>query len=167
MGRDGGFHALHACLGAGAHLAVLPGAEYNFAEIAEALNNRASAVVTVAEGFEKEVRKETGFIGNAAEYFRLLLVQNGLKTNRRIVCEPFSRDIRGAAPNNMDISLAMRLSSNLVELIEKGKDRVMPATLTGKDYDIPFSDIKTDNTVAKSLAHLSNRLIPKLNRNQK
>jgi 6-phosphofructokinase 1 len=158
MGAESGFHALHACLGAGAHLAVIPGVKYKYKEIADAVNWRASVVIAVAEGFAKEERKATGFIGNAADYFRLLLVQNGLKTERRVIAEPFSRDIRGAAPNNLDISLARRLAHNLVEQVKSGKDRVMPATLGGRDTAITFANIKTDNTVAKKLAHLADRL---------
>lgn len=159
MGANGGYHALHACLGAGAHLAVIPGGKYDYQKLAEAINHRTSAVIVVAEGFAKEERKATGFPGNAAEYFRLLLVQNGMRTDRRIVAEPFSRDIRGAAPNNMDISLAQRMAHNLVELIKAGKDRTMPATLSGKDHAISFADIRTDNQVEKRLAQLANRLV--------
>ncbi len=158
MGADSGYHALHSALGAGAHLAVVPGVDYDYRKTAEAINRRTSAVIVVAEGFAKVERRASEFKGNAAEYFRLLLVQNGLETNRRIVAEPFSRDIRGAAPNNMDISLAQRMAHNLVELINSGRDRVMPATLSGKDLHIPFAEIKTDNTTGASLSHLSNRL---------
>ena len=158
MGAEGGYHALHSCLGAGAHLAVLPRVKYNIKKIATNLNNKNSAVIVVAEGYEKEKRDKEKCGDNAAVYFKDLLIKNGLDTERKIICEPFARDIRGTEPNNMDVSLAQRMSHNLVELIKSGRNKVMPATLSGQDYAIEFKDIKTDNTVAAQSAHLANRL---------
>ena len=112
MGAEGGYHALHSCLGAGADLAVLPSSRYDTALVAEALNHKLSAVIVVAEGYKREERKKAGYKGNAAEYFRDELQKAGLGTRRRVVCEGFSRDIRGAAPNYRDITLSQRMAVN-------------------------------------------------------
>jgi 6-phosphofructokinase 1 len=158
MGASGGFHALHSCLGAGAHLAVLPSTNYEPAAIAKALKNRSSTVIVVAEGYKAKERKEKGSPLNAAEYLYEELKAAGLETKQRIICEGFSRDVRGARPNNMDMTLAQRMARKLTELVQEGKTQLMPAVLSGKEYAIPFSEIQTDNTVERDLALLANRL---------
>ncbi len=158
MGARGGFHALHSCLGAGAHLAVLPGSTYDLKKIAAAINTRRNTVIVVAEGYKRDLRRQTGYNGNAAEFFRDELLQNGLDTRQKVVCEPFSRDIRGAAPNNMDITLAQRMARRLVEMIDAGENHCMPAVQAGKETSIPFDQIRTDNSVECRLAELANRL---------
>jgi 6-phosphofructokinase len=158
MGAHGGYHALHACLGAGAHLAVLPSSTLDLGKVARALSERENAVVVVAEGYKSEERQRTKFTGNAAEFFYRELKSAGLKTSQRVICEPFSRDIRGAAPNNLDLMLAQRMARNLTHLVQAGETKKMPAVLSGKDYDISFDQIKTDNSVQSSLSSLANRL---------
>jgi 6-phosphofructokinase len=158
MGARGGYHALHSCLGAGAHLAVLPGARYNLKAINKTLSQRENAVIVVAEGYKRLLRKKQNYPGNAATYFKDELIKAGLKTSKRIVCEAFSRDIRGAAPNNLDIMLAQRLSRKLTELIHKGVSQYMPAVLADREYSISFGKIRTDNSVKSDLASLANRL---------
>jgi 6-phosphofructokinase len=158
MGAQGGYHALHACLGAGAHLAVLPSSKYDMKKLVDALNPRDETVIVVAEGYKSEKRKSEKYKGNAAEYFRDELIKAGLNTKQRVICEPFSRDIRGAAPNNMDIMLAQRMTRKLREQIKAGENRVMPAVESEREYSISFDDIKTDNSVAIRLASLANRL---------
>ena len=59
----------------------------------------------------------------------------------------------------MDISLAIRMAKKLCDLVVDGKTRVMPAVRGGQVYDIPFDEIKTDNSVESGLAALSNRLL--------
>jgi len=158
MGADGGYHALHSCLGAGAHLAVLPSSYHDPQKVAQSLKDRKYTVIVVAEGYKKEERKEKGYEGNAAEYFRDELLTAGLQTRQKIVCEGFSRDIRGALPNNKDIMLAQQMARKLTELILQGKSRMMPAVLSGKEYAIPFEEIRTDNSVKSNLVGLANRL---------
>jgi len=158
MGAAGGYHALHSCLGAGAHLAVLPCSNLDLKRIAEAINHREETVIVVAEGYKSEERQQEKYPGNAAEYFRDELIKAGLNTKQRVICEPFSRDIRGAAPNNMDVTLAQRMARKLSELIAGGASREMPAVQAGREYSIPFSEIRTDNSVESSLAELANRL---------
>ena len=158
MGARGGFHALHSCLGAGAHLAVLPGSTYDLKKIAAAINSRRNTVIVVAEGYKRDFRKKSGYAGNAAEFFRDELLKHGLDTKQKVVCEPFSRDIRGAAPNNMDITLAQRMARRLVEMIHAGENHCMPAVQAGRETSIPFDQIRTDNSVECRLAELANRL---------
>jgi 6-phosphofructokinase len=158
MGASGGYHALHACLGAGAHLAVLPSSNYDPKKVADALKHRMSTVIVVAEGYKAKERKEKKSELNAAEYFYEELKSAGLDTRQRVICEGFSRDIRGARPNNMDIALAQRMSKKLSELITEGKTNMMPAVLAGQEDAIRFDDIQTDNTVEMRLASLANRL---------
>jgi 6-phosphofructokinase len=158
MGARGGYHALRSCLGAGAHLAVLPNSNYNLKSIIGSLQEREYAVIVVAEGYKVKERKRQGHKGNAAEFFRNELLKAGLNIEQRIICEGFSRDIRGAQPNNLDIMLAQRMARSLSQLIHEGKSKVMPAVLSEKEYSIPFDKIDTDNTVRPQLATLANRL---------
>jgi 6-phosphofructokinase len=159
MGADGGFHAMHSALGAGAHLAVLPSLKVDMGKVVKRLSMHREAVIVVAEGYKEEERKKEGYHGNAAEYFRDELYRAGFDTDRKVVCEGFSRDIRGAMPNNLDLMLAQRMASHLRTLVLDGKTKLMPAVLSGKDYSIPFDEIKTDNSVESDLAKLSNRLL--------
>ncbi|MFN3386148.1 MAG: 6-phosphofructokinase [Candidatus Thermochlorobacter sp.] len=158
MGAAGGYHALHSCLGAGAHLAVLPQSKFDMKKLAEAIGPRTSTVIVVAEGYKAEERKAKGIKQNAAEYFRDELLAAGLQTKQKIVCEAFSRDIRGAKPNNMDLTLAQRMARKLAELIRSGETRMMPAVLADREYAISFDEVRTENSVDSDLAQLANRL---------
>ena len=159
MGAMGGYHALNSAVGAGAHLAVLPGHTYNLHAINKALEKMDNAVIVVAEGYKKQERKASHYEGNAATYFRDELIQAGLKTKMKIFCEPFSRDIRGATPNNMDIALAQAMAKRVAEMSSEGKSRLMPS-IKGSEHgaDIPFSEIQTNNSVDANLVKLANRL---------
>ena len=158
MGAEGGFHALHSCLGARAHLAVLPNSEIDYRKVAEAINRKEECVIVVAEGYKREERRTNGKRISASEYFHQKLKETGIKLRRRVVCEPFSRDIRGAAPNNQDITLAQRMAYNVASYLAAGTSRLMPAVLSGREYAIPFHMVKTDNEVPKDLLALSDRL---------
>lgn len=159
MGARGGYHALHSCLGSGAHLAVLPNSSHDIDKLVKVINPRTETVIVVAEGYKSEEREKKGYLGNAAEYFYDELIKAGLDTEQRVICEGFSRDLRGASPNNMDISLAIRMAKKLCNLVSDGKTRVMPAVRGGQVYDIPFDEIRTDNSVESELATLANRLL--------
>ncbi|MFO7784409.1 MAG: 6-phosphofructokinase [Thermodesulfobacteriota bacterium] len=158
MGASSGFHALNSCLGARAHLAVLPGMEIDHRAVVEAVNRRGECVIVVAEGYRKAEREAEGSDLNAAEYFYKELVDTGIPVRRKVVCEPFSRDIRGAAPNNQDVTLAQRMAYNVASYLKAGTSRLMPAVLSGREHAIPFNEICTDNMKAADLLVLSNRL---------
>ena len=158
MGASSGFHALHSCLGSRAHLAVLPNSVIDHKKVVEALNQKDDCVIVVAEGYKEEERKEAGIKDNAAEYFYKELLATGIKIKRKVVCEPFSRDIRGAAANNQDITLAQRMAYKIAEYLKAGTSRLMPAVRSGREYAIPFNEIHTDNLVEADLLVLSDRL---------
>ncbi len=158
MGANSGFHALHSCLGSRAHLAVLPNSRINHREVVKAINKREECVIVIAEGYKKSIRDENGIKENAAEHFYRELLATKIKINKRVVCEPFSRDIRGAAPNNMDISLAQRMAYNVAAYLKAGTSRLMPAVQSGREYAIPFNEITTDNMKEEDLMGLTNRL---------
>jgi 6-phosphofructokinase/FixJ family two-component response regulator len=161
MGANSGFHALHSCLGSRAHLAVLPNSVIEHKKVVAAINKRNECVIVVAEGYKKREREEKGIKDNAAEYFYRELLATKIKINKRVVCEPFSRDIRGAAPNNLDISLAQRMAYNVALYLKAGTSRLMPAVQSGREYAIPFNKITTDNMKEEGLMTLSNRLLSK------
>jgi len=158
MGASSGFHALHSCLGARAHLAVLPSTRIDPGKVVEALNRREECVIVVAEGYKREERRDKEIECNAAEYFCRELLETGIEIKRKVVCEAFSRDIRGGAPNNQDITLAQRMAYNVAAYLDAGTSRLMPAVLSGRESAIPFNEIRTDNMVEKDLLVLSNRL---------
>lgn len=158
MGAKSGYHALHSCLGARAHLAVVPDSEIDHRAVVEAINRREECVIVVAEGYKKMRREAKEEEINAAEFFYRELLDTGIRIKRKVVCEPFSRDIRGAAPNNQDITLAQRMAYNVASYLKAGTSRLMPAVLSGREYAIPFNEIRTDNLKEKDLLVLSNRL---------
>ena len=158
MGASSGFHALHSCLGARAHLAVLPDSVIDHRKVVEALNKREECVIVVAEGYKKEERGAEGIKENAAQYLYRELLNTGIPITRKVVCEPFSRDIRGTAPNNQDITLAQRMAFNVAAYLKAGTSRLMPAVQSGREYAIPFNEIQTDNMKEKDLLVLSDRL---------
>jgi 6-phosphofructokinase 1 len=158
MGAQSGFHTLHSCLGSRAHLAVLPNSVIDHKKVVEALNRRSECVIVVAEGYKREERINRKIKDSAAEYFYKELLATGIKIKRRVVCEPFSRDIRGAAPKNQDISLCQRMAYNVAAYLKAGTSRLMPAVQSGKEYAIPFNEIQTDNRVDEDLLVLANRL---------
>ncbi|MFH1278929.1 MAG: 6-phosphofructokinase [Candidatus Eisenbacteria bacterium] len=161
MGARGGFHALYSCLGARAHMAVLPSSKPDFGTVMEELNRRDYGVIAVAEGFAADdpSRKERG--ENAAEHFVRLLRETGIESNKKIVAEPFSRSLRGALPNNQDIALARRMAWGVAEGLGEGRGPFMPAVLAEKLSFIPFAEIRTENAVSRELTRLADRLTPR------
>jgi 6-phosphofructokinase len=132
--------------------------EIDHRAVVEAMNRREECVIVVAEGYRKKEREAEESTLNAAEYFHQELLATGISIQRKVVCEPFSRDIRGAAPNNQDVTLAQRMAYNVASYLKAGTSRLMPAVLSGREYAIPFNEIRTDNMKAEDLLVLSNRL---------
>ena len=158
MGARGGFHALYSSLGARAHLAVLPGADPNPAVVMEALNRKDYAVIAVAEGYgaDDPERRRLGL--NAAAWLARKLESSGIPSNKKIVTEPFSRDLRGAIPNNLDMVLARRMARAVAEAVRAGRSAVMPAVTGDELRYLPFWKIDTENRVSEDLARLADRL---------
>ena len=155
MGAKGGFHALHSCIGGRGHMAVLPGMEIDHSRTVDLLNQKESAVIVVAEGYKAEKRPKNL---NAAEFFHQELKNTGKPLNLRTICEPFSRDLRGARPNSQDISLAQRMAYHVAEYMNEGRSQVMPAIQGCQDFPLPFDVIQTDNAVHGNLVKVANRL---------
>ena len=82
----------------------------------------------------------------------------GLNTSQKIVCEPFSRDIRGASPNHMDLMLAQIMARSVTRMISEGKSSRMPTVNQHEEGELSFQNIETDNSTTSSLASLANRL---------
>ena len=155
MGASCGFHALHSCIGGRAHLAVLPGMDIDLQRTIELLNRKEAAVVVVAEGYKRDQRPKNV---NAAEFFLSELRSTGKQILRKVVCEAFSRDIRGARPNSQDITLAQIMAYCTARYINEGRSAVMPAINGYQDYPLPFEAVTTDNAVESNLAKVANRL---------
>ena len=182
MGADGGFHALHSCIGAGAHYAALkePLPDEELRRVAMAITERRSTVVVVAEGYARSLRQqlqselgsltptssgrpEMAALSSASAFLHWQLQQTGCLGAKKVVCEPFSRDIRGAAPNNLDTFLSQVMARQVVRLsmAESAAGQIkpaMPSVLSGKVASIPFDDLVTDNTVDPETLSLADNL---------
>ena len=132
-----------------------PGCRSITKKTVDMLNQRDYVVVVVAEGYQAD-RRPAGM--NAAEYLYQELLETGLMLRRRVICEPFSRDIRGAQPNNQDITLAQRMAFNVVQYLIQGQNQVMPAVLGLHEEAVPFSEIHTNNAVHCKMVELANRI---------
>lgn len=158
LGRIGGYHALHSCIGAGAHLAILPRSTPDLMRLARLVEDRESTVVVVAEGWALEERQRMESKLSAAHFLHQKLLEAGLSPKKKVVCEPFSRDVRGAAPNSMDVTLSQHMARKVVEMLADGKTRVMPTVKSDKIGYLSFDEIRTDNSVDSEAARLGNRL---------
>ena len=156
MGARGGYHALHSSIGGRAHLVVLPGMELELTRVVDLLNKRSYAVIVVAEGYKVE---ERGNGMSASEFFYEELKQTGKPIKLRVICESFTRDIRGAHPNSQDMSLAQRMAFNAVQYMIEGRSRVMPAIQGTQEFPQPFDGITTDNAVHTNMVTVANRLL--------
>lgn len=160
MGRDGGFHTLYSALGGGAHLALMPHSKPDLPALAEIITRRKSTVVAVSEGYCREERAAEKFSGSASDYLLKQLRATG-KLNekiRRVVCEPFSRDIRGASTNNSDLVLSRKMAVLVAQFASEGKSHLMPSVCSGMTGSVPFAKVVTDNTVNAEDEKLANRL---------
>lgn len=160
MGRDGGYHALYSAIGGGAHLALLPHSSPDLELLATRITTRSSTVIAVSEGYARAERERSKFFGNAAEYLLWQLRKTGKldEKQRRVVCEPFSRDIRGASTNNSDLVLCKKFASITVQLAMAGKSRLMATVQSGVVGELPFDQVQTDNTVSADDEKLADRL---------
>eukprot|EP00939_MAST-03C_sp_MAST-3C-sp1_P004371 g4371.t1 len=108
-------------------------------------------------------RPEQRDLLSAASFLHYQLKRTGaLDPKKKIVCEPFARDIRGAAPNARDLLLARQMASKIVELEVSGttKDVVgaMPTVNAGVVSFVPFAKMGTSNAVDNATRMLADRL---------
>lgn len=121
---------------------------------------RRSTVIAVSEGYARPAREAAHFSGSAADYLLAQLRKTGKldEKQRRVVCEPFSRDIRGASTNNSDLVLSQKFAFATVALVLQGRSHLMPTICSGITGSLAFDKVKTDNTVSLEDELLSNRL---------
>ena len=178
MGADGGFHALHSCIGGGAHYACLkdPLAEEELIRVAKAVSTRRSTVIVVAEGYARALRKELAgelagvlhtttsgrpemtAVASASAFLHWQLTQTGHLSGKKVVCEPFSRDIRGVSPNNLDTFLSQIMARQVVKMAQEDVLAAMPSVHGGKVGSIRLSELATDNSVDPETVLLSDNL---------
>lgn len=141
-------------------MALLPHSQPNLGELAAKITQRSSTVIAVSEGYCREEREKRKFMGSASDWLLLQLRQTGRldEKMRRVVCEPFSRDIRGAPVNNSDLVLSQKFALHVAVLLGQGQSRCMPTVLGGVTGHLSFDDVRTDNTVSAEDEQLSNRL---------
>ena len=73
--------------------------------------------------------------------------------------EPFSRDIRGAAPNNVDVALSQIMARQVGQLAVEGATEAMPAVSGGRAVGrVPFSALRTCNTCDPEVMALADNL---------
>jgi 6-phosphofructokinase len=151
---------LYSAIGGGAHLALLPHSQPDLGELAAKVTQRSSTVIAVSEGYCRQEREKCDFVGSASDWLLHQLRQTGRldEKQRRVVCEPFSRDIRGVSVNNSDLVLSQKFALLVAELAAEGKSHLMPTVLGSGSGSIPFSRVVTDNTVSVEDERLANRL---------
>jgi len=121
--------------------------------------------VVVAEGYERDRRKQDGKGDSASDYFRKQLESAGLRDtpNRRVIAEPFSRYLRGVRPAFADVSAAYLKASLLFGAFEAGRSQVMPYVLAANDVGLrTFEQIPREDGVESAFLPLLERLeLPK------
>jgi len=167
MGNKSGRHALHAGSAARAHLIVMP--YFNFPEqvleeIASHLFQRRHALVIVAEGYQRKIRREKGLEIDAAGYFRRELEKFGLKNepNKRVIAEPFSRFLRGIRPLRIDSQIAYLKCQLLLKELEYSKDNRIMICYNGGEHSIKFQSIyeaRSDNSIDQEFIGMIDRLM--------
>lgn len=183
MGAEGGYHALHSAVGAGAHYAALSKSltRPELERVAKAISRRRSTVIAVAEGYARALRRNltngevssqhlpcvvstSGRPGqkdlvSAATFLHFQLKSTGmLDASKKVVCESFARDLRGAAPNNLDIFLSQQMAMKVAAMARDGETDAMPAVNSGVVSSIRFKDLDTCNDVDAATAALADRL---------
>jgi len=113
----------------------------------------------VAEGYCREERTKKGIKDCASLYLYHQLLSTGkLDGKKKVVCEPFSRDIRGAAPNNMDVGLSQMMAKHTAYMASQGQSCRMPTVLSSQVSSLSFDDISTDNSVDQTYVSLADHL---------
>lgn len=136
MGRDAGFIALHAGIGAGAELVLLPETTTGMNEVKERIHTlmatqTRSSIVIVAEGEELGGARE---IGDA-------LKNDSAFSHIEIRVVIFGHTQRGGAPSARDRVLASRLGVAAVEALMEGHTNVMVGVVSGETKLTPIKNV--------------------------
>lgn len=137
MGRDAGFIALHAGIGAGAELVLLPETSTEMEEVKDRIHSlmatqSRSSIVIVAEG---EELGGAGEIGNA-------LQNDPAFSDIEIRVSIFGHTQRGGAPTARDRVLASRLGVAAVEALLDGHTNVMVGIVAGDTKLTPIKNVR-------------------------
>ncbi len=150
MGRDAGFIALNAGVGAGAEEILIPEEDLGLERMLESLkksrrSGKSSSIVVVAEGDKsgKNVYQLADYVeDNMPEYEVRVSVLGHMQ--------------RGGSPSCFDRVLASRLGVSAVELLIDGKSNLMVGL---KDNEVVSTDlekaIKGQNSIDKELLRVS------------
>ena len=76
--------------------------------------------------------------------------------------EPFSRDIRGAAPNNLDVYLSQVMARKVRKMVAEGATEAMPSVAGGGGGSgvgqVAFSELRTCNSCDPQVMELADNL---------
>ena len=74
--------------------------------------------------------------------------------------EPFSRDIRGAAPNNLDVYLSQVMARKVRKMVAEGVTEAMPSVSGGggRVGQVAFSELRTCNSCDPQVMELADNL---------
>lgn len=86
------------------------------------------------------------------------LVHTGALASIKVVTESWSRDLRGALPNNVDTFLSQVMAREIARLVDTDANPAMVTVLNGSVDSVPLADIATDNSVDLRLIALANSL---------
>lgn len=154
MGRDAGWIALHAGIGGGADVILLPEIPFDLNVVAEKLharyrNGRQFAIVVVAEGAklkdvgavykgEKGEFREHKQLGGISEYVCKELGQLTGYETRSVVLGHLQR---GGSPVTYDRVLAQRLGCAATRYLKETTTSGLVAMRSGKTQLVPFSEV--------------------------
>ena len=79
-------------------------------------------------------------------------------SGKKIVREPFSRDIRGAAPNNLDVYLSQVMARKVLKMVAEGATEAMPSVASGTVGQVAFSELRTCNSCDPQVMELADNL---------
>jgi ATP-dependent phosphofructokinase / diphosphate-dependent phosphofructokinase len=154
MGRYAGWIALHAGIGGGGDVILIPEVPYRMEPIVEKLrsryeNGRPFALVVVAEGAkaaggdmmfrgEKSVFKEHAVLGGIAERISQQVTELTGYESRSLVLGHLQR---GGSPVTFDRVLAQRLGSAAARYLDETTESGLVAMVNGSTKLVPFAEV--------------------------
>jgi len=153
MGRDAGFIALNAGVGAGAEEILIPEEDMGIDRLLESLkkskkSGKSSSIIVVSEGDKtgKNVFELANYIeDNMPEYEVRVSVLGHMQ--------------RGGSPSCFDRVLASRLGVKSVELLREGKQNIMVGIVDNKIITTPLEKaVKGEHTINTELLRMSDIL---------
>ncbi len=153
MGRDAGFIALNAGVGAGAEEILIPEEDLGFDRLLEALkrsklSGKSSSIVVVSEG------DKTG-----ENVFELAENVNKVLPEYEVRVSVLGHMQRGGSPSCFDRVLASKMGVHAVESIMDGQTDVMVGFINGEMLNSSIEEaVKSTNSINKELLRISDIL---------